>query len=66
VVDGDVLLVATLSDEADSLAAEQTVRDLRTTFTSELGANARWSADRPRSISTRTTRRSATALSSSR
>jgi RND superfamily putative drug exporter len=41
VVDGDVLLVATLSDEADSLAAEQTVRDLRTTFTSELGANAR-------------------------
>ncbi|EXJ52321.1 MMPL family transporter [Microbacterium sp. MRS-1] len=39
VVDGDVLLVATLSDEADSLAAEQTVRDLRTTFTSELGSD---------------------------
>lgn len=31
--------MATLSDEADSLAAEQTVRDLRTAFTSELGAN---------------------------
>ncbi len=39
IVDGDVLLVATLSDEADSLAAEQTVRDLRTSFTTELGAD---------------------------
>ncbi len=37
VVDGDVLLVATLSDEADSLAAEQTVRGLRTAFASDLG-----------------------------
>jgi len=37
VVDGDVLLVATLSDEADSLAAEQTVRDLRAALASELG-----------------------------
>ncbi len=38
VVGGDVLLVATLSDEADSLAAEQTIRELRSTFASELGA----------------------------
>lgn len=37
VVDGDVLLVATLSDKADSLAAEQTVRELRATFASDLG-----------------------------
>jgi RND superfamily putative drug exporter len=50
VVDGDVLLVATLSDEADSLAAEETVRDLRTTFTSELGAErTRRRTDRDRS-----------------
>lgn len=37
IVDGDVLLIATLSDPADSLAAEQTVRDLRATFASDLG-----------------------------
>lgn len=37
VSDGDVLLVATLSDEADSLAAEDTIRDLRTRFSDELG-----------------------------
>lgn len=36
-VDGDVLLVATLADEADSLAAEQTVRDLRVAFADGLG-----------------------------
>jgi len=35
---GDVLLVATLSDAADSLAAEQTIRDLRTSFDEALGA----------------------------
>lgn len=38
VSDGDVLLVATLSDEADSLAAEDTVRALRTSLADELGA----------------------------
>lgn len=37
VVDGDVLLVATLSDEADSLAAEDTVRDLRASFAATPG-----------------------------
>ena len=37
VVDGDVLLVATLADEADSLAAEQTIRGLRASFTDTLG-----------------------------
>ncbi|MET1043069.1 MAG: efflux RND transporter permease subunit [Microbacteriaceae bacterium] len=36
VVDGDVMLQATLADAADSLAAEQTVRDLR----AELGEEA--------------------------
>lgn len=40
VSEGDVLLVATLSDEADSLAAEQTIRDLRASFESALGADA--------------------------
>ncbi|WP_405372409.1 MULTISPECIES: MMPL family transporter [unclassified Microbacterium] len=35
VVGGDVMLVGTLADAADSLAAEQTVRDLRTAFTSD-------------------------------
>lgn len=39
VSDGDVLLIATLSDEADSLAAEQTIRDLRASFTDALGAD---------------------------
>lgn len=38
VSDGDVLLVATLSDEADSLAAEEAIRGLRTAFEAELGA----------------------------
>jgi RND superfamily putative drug exporter len=37
VSDGDVLLIATLADEADSLAAEDTIRELRTAFTSALG-----------------------------
>lgn len=37
VVDGDVLLIATLSEEADSLAAEQTVRGLRGALADELG-----------------------------
>ena len=37
VSDGDVLLIATLADEADSLAAEDTIRDLRTAFASALG-----------------------------
>lgn len=37
VSDGDVLLVATLADEADSLEAEETIRQLRSTFTDELG-----------------------------
>ncbi|MGO1568571.1 MAG: MMPL family transporter [Brachybacterium sp.] len=35
VVDGDVLLQATLSDAPDSSAAEQTVRDVRADFASE-------------------------------
>ncbi len=39
VSDGDVLLIATLTDEADSLAAEQTIRDLRVSFTDALGAD---------------------------
>jgi RND superfamily putative drug exporter len=34
---GDVMLVATLADEADSLEAEGTVRELRDTFASDLG-----------------------------
>ncbi len=38
VADGDVLLVATLADEADSLAAEDAVRSLRTALADELGA----------------------------
>lgn len=37
VSDGDVLLQVTLSDAADSLAAEATVADLRTAFDAELG-----------------------------
>ncbi len=37
VSDGDVLIVATLADPADSLEAEQTIRDLRTAFADELG-----------------------------
>lgn len=37
VVNGDVLLVATLSDQADSLAAENTVRTLRAELSSQLG-----------------------------
>lgn len=37
VADGDVMLIVTLADEADSLAAEQTIRDLRTEFTDTLG-----------------------------
>jgi RND superfamily putative drug exporter len=37
VVDGDVLLVGTLTDTADSVIAEDTVRELRTTFADELG-----------------------------
>ncbi|MFS0866726.1 efflux RND transporter permease subunit [Microbacterium sp. 179-B 1A2 NHS] len=36
VVDGDVMLVGTLADAADSLEAEQTVRDLRAAFADEL------------------------------
>lgn len=39
VSDGDVLLIATLTDAADSLAAEQTIRDLRTSFTDAFGAD---------------------------
>jgi putative drug exporter of the RND superfamily len=37
VSDGDVLLVATLADEADSVAAEDTVRGLRTSLNDALG-----------------------------
>ncbi len=37
VSDGDVLLVATLSQEAHSLAAEETIRDLRAAFAADLG-----------------------------
>lgn len=37
VSDGDVLVIATLTDAADSVEAEQTVRDLRTVFSDELG-----------------------------
>ena len=37
VADGDVLLIGTLTDAADSLAAEDTVRELRTAFTDALG-----------------------------
>ncbi len=37
VSDGDVMLVATLADEADSLEAEDTVRELREAFATELG-----------------------------
>lgn len=37
VSDGDVLVIATLTDAADSVEAEQTVRDLRAAFTDELG-----------------------------
>ncbi|BDV31351.1 MMPL family transporter [Microbacterium terricola] len=38
VSDGDVLLIATLTDTADSAAAEDTVRELRASFDEELGA----------------------------
>ncbi|QIG39970.1 MMPL family transporter [Microbacterium sp. 4R-513] len=38
VSDGDVLLIGTLTDAADSLAAEDTVRELRVAFDDELGA----------------------------
>ena len=38
VAGGNVLLVATLTDEADSLAAEDAVRSLRTALADELGA----------------------------
>ena len=37
VSDGDVLVIATLTDAADSVEAEQTMRDLRVAFTDELG-----------------------------
>ena len=37
VSDGDVLLIATLTDAADSDAAETTVRDLRVSFDDQLG-----------------------------
>lgn len=37
VSEGDVMLVATLADEADSLKAEDTVRELRDAFGSQLG-----------------------------
>jgi putative drug exporter of the RND superfamily len=37
VSDGDVLVIGTLTDAADSPAAEQTVRDLRTSLDSSLG-----------------------------
>ena len=37
VSDGDVLLIGTLTDAADSAAAEQTVRDLRTSLDETLG-----------------------------
>ena len=37
VADGDVMLVATLTDEADSVAAEDTVRELRVDLDEELG-----------------------------
>lgn len=37
VSDGDVLVIATLTDAADSIEAEQTVRDLRVAFTDDLG-----------------------------
>ncbi|MBB2975071.1 RND superfamily putative drug exporter [Microbacterium endophyticum] len=38
VSDGDVLVIATLTDAADSVAAEETVRELRTSFDDSLGA----------------------------
>ena len=38
VSDGDVLLIGTLTDAADSAAAEQTVRDLRVSLDETLGA----------------------------
>jgi putative drug exporter of the RND superfamily len=40
VSDGDVLLIATLTDAADSVAAEDTVRELRGSFAAELGEGA--------------------------
>ncbi|MCR2817432.1 MMPL family transporter [Microbacterium sp. zg.Y1090] len=39
VVDGDVLLFATLTDAADSLAAEDVVRDLRQAMNDEIGSS---------------------------
>ena len=40
VSEGDVMLVATLADEVDSIEAEETVRELRAAFTAELGEGA--------------------------
>ncbi|GAA3644074.1 efflux RND transporter permease subunit [Microbacterium awajiense] len=40
VSDGDVLLIGTLTDAADSMAAEDTVRDLRVAFDDEIGDGA--------------------------
>jgi RND superfamily putative drug exporter len=40
VSDGDVLLIGTLSDSADSIAAEDTVREIRTGLDEALGAGA--------------------------
>jgi len=40
VSDGDVLLIGTLTDAADSAAAETTVRDLRTTLHDAVGGSA--------------------------
>ena len=51
VVDGDVMLQLTLADKADSLEAEQTVTDLRTTLRS-VDPRSSW-ADRLPSVSTR-------------
>ncbi|MDL5351089.1 efflux RND transporter permease subunit [Microbacterium sp. zg-YB36] len=39
VAEGDVLLVATLTDTADSIAAEDVVRDLRTELTDTVGSD---------------------------
>ncbi len=39
VSDGDVLLIATLSDEADSLQAEETIREIRADFAEAWGAD---------------------------
>jgi RND superfamily putative drug exporter len=42
VSDGDVLLSATLTDAADSVAAETTVRDVRVALDAALGEGAAW------------------------